>query len=316
MEYHEFICAVEKKMNFMLKGGVKVSPYTVVKNNGKVKSGLVIETPGINISPTIYLEEFYQRFQKGESLEEITRNILNFYHEIKYEDSWNTEGIEQYSQIRDKIVFQLIHTEKNRALLESVPHMELLDLSIVFYALLDVSQQGTATMTVNNGHLQYWNVGEDELFADACENVARLLPAQLLPMQQMMDEMLHPLQDRRKNLLEEDGMNAEKDFMYVLSNPIRSLGAACIAYPEILERAGKVLQEDYYVLPSSIHEVILVPESKGMKAEEMNEMVTEINETQVAEEEVLSDHVYFYERFTKRLVIKNNGSGCCMPECR
>lgn len=312
MEYHEFICAVEKKMNFMLKGGVKASQYTVVKNNGKAKRGLVIETPGINISPTIYLEEFYQRFQKGESLDEITQNILDFYYGIKCEESWNTDGIEQYSQIRDKIVFQLIHTEKNKALLESVPHMKLLDLSIVFYALLDVSQQGTATMTVNNGHLQYWNVGEDELFADACENVARLLPAQLLTMRQMTEEILHPLPDKRKNLLEGNGMDEEEDFMYVLSNPIRSLGAACIAYPRILERAGEILKENYYVLPSSIHEVILVPESKGMKAEEMDEMVAEINATQVAEDEILSDHVYFYERLTKKLVIKSSGLSYCL----
>lgn len=92
--------------------------------------------------------------------------------------------------------------------------------------------------------------------------------------------------------------------MYVLSNPIRSLGAACIAYPEVLDMAGKILNDDYYVLPSSIHEVVLVPESKGMEPDEMDAMVMDINETQVEEEEILSNHAYIYERKARRLTMR------------
>ena len=70
MTYQEFVCAIETKMNQKLEGGVKAAQYTAIKNNGKVKKGLLIETPGVNISPTIYLEEFYQRFTDGESMED------------------------------------------------------------------------------------------------------------------------------------------------------------------------------------------------------------------------------------------------------
>ena len=176
-------------------------------------------------------------------------------------------------------------------------------MSIVFYALLDVNQQGTATMTVCNQHLESWNVKKEELFSLACENAKRLLPAQLFTMQQAVDEILHSASGGRKNLLEE-AQESDGDFMYVLSNPIRSLGAACIAYPEVLDMAGKILDDDYYVLPSSIHEVVLVPESKGMEPDEMDAMVMDINETQVEEEEILSNHAYIYERKARRLTMR------------
>jgi hypothetical protein len=94
--------------------------------------------------------------------------------------------------------------------------------------------------------------------------------------------------------------------MYVLSNPVRSFGAACIVYPEVLDMAGQVLGEDYYVLPSSVHEVVLVPVSKSMEPGEMDAMVMEINQTQVAEEEILSDHAYLYQRDAKSLVMQHS----------
>ena len=176
---------------------------------------------------------------------------------------------------------------------------------IVFYVLLDVNSQGTATMTVNNEHLQYWDVTADELLALDRKNVARLLPAELFTMQQAVDVILCTVPGKRENLLNESVTEAD-DFMYVLSNPIRSFGAACIIYPDVLDMAGQVLGEDYYVLPSSVHEVVLVPASKGMKPEDMNAMVTEINQTQVAEEEILSNHAYLYQREARRLVMQNS----------
>lgn len=305
MNYQEFVCAIEKKMNQKLEGGVKATQYTAVKNNGKVKKGLLIESPGVNISPTIYLEEFYQRFLDGGSIDGLVQEILDFYRMIKCEQSMDTQGIERYDAIRDKIVFKLIHTGKNQELLQGVPHIRLLDLSIVFYVLLDVNSQGTATMTVNNDHLRYWDVTAEELFSLARRNVKRLLPAELFTMQQAVDKILRSVPSKKKNLLEESITRGD-DFMYVLSNPIRSFGAACIVYPEVLDMAGQILGEDYYVLPSSVHEVVLVPASKGMEPDEMDAMVTEINQTQVAEEEILSNHAYFYKRDARRLVMQNS----------
>ena len=71
-------------------------------------------------------------------------------------------------------------------------------------------------------------------------------------------------------------------------------GAAAIlndtARQEIAEKLG-----DFYVLPSSIHEVMIVPKSTGRSLEELELMVRSVNSSEVEPDEVLSDHVYEYD---------------------
>ena len=119
MNYTEFVCAVEKNMSLKVKEGVKVSAYTAVKNNGRERQGIVMETPGVNISPTIYLEEYYQCYQNGEGLEEIVDDIHSFYESIRKEESWDYRKILSYDGVKDRIVFTLINSEKDRNFLDA-----------------------------------------------------------------------------------------------------------------------------------------------------------------------------------------------------
>lgn len=298
MDYRAFAGAVEKQVNQKMTGGVKAGLHTTTKNNGKERTGVLIETPGINISPTIYLEEYYQSYRQGAALDKIVDEILRFYEEIKQEKSWDYEEILSYEGVRDRIVFKLVNTIKNRNFLNTVPHIPFLDLSAVFYVLLEATEEGTAAMTVNNNHIIQWDIQADTLWADAARNCRRLLPAEFFTMNYALKEMMKGnggccKENTVENLLA--GESHLRDGMYVLSNKLRSYGAACIAYPHLLEMIGGILQTDYYVLPSSVHEVIIVPYCESITAGELDEMVRDINITQVEEEEVLSDHAYLYD---------------------
>lgn len=298
MDYRAFTCAVERQMNQRMTGGVKAGLYTTTKNNGKERTGILIETPGINISPTIYLEEYYQSYRQGTDLEKIVDAIMKFYEEIKQEKSWDYEKILNYEGVRDRIVFKLVNTMKNRKFLNMVPHIPFLDLSAVFYVLLEATSEGTAAMTVNKNHMQQWGVETDTLWKDAARNCRRLLPAEFFTMNYALKEMLRKNagcceKNAAENLLVVD--DRPRDGMYVLSNKLRNYGAACIAYPQVLEMIGGILGTDYYVLPSSVHEVVIVPYCDKITAAELDEMVRDINLTQVADEEVLSDHAYLYD---------------------
>lgn len=293
MGYQEFLCVVEKNMNQKLEGGVTASIQVTMKNNGKIKQGILVEDPRVNISPTIYLESFYEKFQEGESMDEILNGILKVYESIRYKTSWNTRSIVEFEQVKSKIVFKLVNQEKNRKLLEQVPHRDVLDLSLVFYVLLDLNAKGTASMLILNEHLESWGVEEQELYPLACENVMRLLPARFFAMKDLVNRLMAEGRTGVLDLLEHPEY-LPKDMMYVLTNPESSYGAATIMYPGVLEHVGMILKESFFILPSSIHEVILVPVSQGMTAEELSNMVCEVNDSQVEYEEQLSDHVYYY----------------------
>ncbi len=301
MNYQQFVSAVEKNLNQKMEGGVKASCYTAVKNNGTERKGVIIETPGINISPTIYLEEYYEEYRKGRTMEETVDALLQFYGCIRRSEPWDCSELLEYNRVKDKIVFKLINTEKNRDFLSDAPHRSFLDLSIVFYVLLEIGSDGTASMPVKEAHMKRWNVTDEMLWEAAAENGRRLLPAEFFTMRHALRECMFQQKNckERENLLA--APEADRDQMYVLSNRARSYGAACIVYPYVLEMIGGILGEDFFVLPSSVHEVVIVPASSGVGCRELDEMVREINRTQVAAEEVLSDTAYFYSRRTDTL---------------
>lgn len=283
MTYYQFVEAVETKVKEVVDTEITVGIHTAEKMNGVKKRGIVLSQKGVNISPTIYLEEYFGQYQQGKAVEQIVRDIVNLYREVKCEQSWDVDKIQMFSMIESKIIYRVIHYEKNAELLKNVPHVRFLDLAITFCVLLEVTEHGTATMMVRNEHMEMWGVTKEILCENACKNTEKLLPYSFQTMNAVVEELTgRPVYE-------------EEDVLYVLTNCIRSFGAATILYKDRLKRIGEYLQENYYILPSSIHEVILVPESVAPFRGVLNKMVEEINETQVEEEEILSDHAYYYD---------------------
>lgn len=309
MEYKKFVCMVEEKLNLKLEGGMKASKYSVVKNNGMEKTGMILESDEYNIAPAIYLEEFFEQYQKGMSIDRIVNEILEFYEKVKVEEDYDVSQLSLYENVKKKVAFKLVNTEKNQQMLKEVPHIPLLDLSIVFYILVDVDEKGSATIQIRNEHIENWNVNVEQLYKDAKLNVKCLIPARLMCMQHVIEKLCDISKGEEKDLLKAKFPPENKAFMYILTNSIHQFGAAVLAYPNILEMASRIIGEDFYLLPSSIHEVILIPKSKSPDLKDLNEMINEVNETQVQEEEVLSDHAYYYEKNTHTLMM-----GKCLSE--
>lgn len=295
MDYQQFVSAIEMKVKQCVGAGMSVYTHTTVKNNGIEKVGITVSEQGVNISPTIYLEEYYEQFRKNKSLDSIVKNILELYQKVKVEHSWEAEIMRDFHKIENKIAYKLINEEENRKMFENIPHIVYLDLAVVFYVLLEINNWGMATILITDDILELWGVSVDDVYEKAKKNTELLLPSEFKPMRIVIQELICGIQ--------EEVNKEEEDCMYVLTNDIRCFGAACILYEHVLEDIGNQLGENFYVLPSSIHEVIIVPESNSPNRIELEEMVMEINETQVEEVEVLSDRAYYYIRKEKRLIL-------------
>lgn len=292
MNYQQFVHTIEAKIKEQLNEGESVRVNSVLKNNGMNRVGITVVKRGVNISPTIYLEEYFEQFQRHKSLERTVRNILKLYEEIRFDSFFETTMLQNYEKVKGRIVYKLIHAEENEELLEEVPYVLYLDLAIVFYILLEITPMGTATILINEDLLKLWGVDKETLYEAAKKNTKRLLPPEFKTMRSVVQEILGNQENK-------DG----EDIMYVLTNHIRSFGAACILYERVLEDIGNQLGENYYVLPSSVHEVIIIPESKSPNRIDLDEMIEEINDTQVEEEEILSYRAYYYSRKENRLIL-------------
>lgn len=289
MTYCQFVDTVEEKVKEEVREELMVSVYTARKNNGVMRTGLMIRDEEINISPAIYLEEYYEKFRDGDSMEEIIGDILRVYDRVKFRESWNYKYPREYEEVRGRIVFRLINRNANREFLKDVPYVPYLDLAIVFYVLVEVNIYGMASMPVENGHMENWRITLKELYDHAKENTPRLLPADFQTVQAALEEMIYKRESEKK------------DFMYVLSNRIRSFGAAAMLYKDQLANIGRLLRENYYVIPSSVHEVLIIAESEVPCKELLDDMIQEINEEYIEQEEILSGHAYYYDCITGKI---------------
>ena len=291
MTFYQFIQAVELKMKEVVNEDTSLCLYTADKNNGVKRYGITITQKGINVSPTIYLEEYYEKFQKGCTIERIVEDIFQLYHQVRFEKSWDEGEVSTFEAVENRIIYRLVNFEANRELLKEVPYDPYLNLAIIFYVLLEVNERGTACMLIRKEHLEMWNTSIDEIWGKAKENTWHILPSEFHTMRAIMKSY------------KKEGNYVGMDILYVLTNKIRSFGAAVILYDGCLEMIADFLQDNYFVLPSSVHELIIVSEKDApWGGVGLSEMVKEINRSQVDPEDILSDTTYYYDREKKKLL--------------
>ena len=293
MEFTNFTTLVQREVEKRAGENYRVKLNDVMKNNGVVLRGITLMQDDSNISPTIYLNPYYDAYENGDTtLGTVIDEVIDTYESNKINRSIDMKFFLNYETVKSRIIFKLINTEKNRELLRDVPYIPFHDLSIVFQCLVSEERFGNASILIHNVHLQLWKVNARELYECALENTPLLQGYELADMNTVLEEMkaLGGIDDE-----EIEDMQQEVP-MYVLSNKSRINGASCILYKDILKDFAMVVDKDLYVLPSSIHEVILLPSDGTQESEQLKEMVREINQSQVEKEEVLSDSVYYYRR--------------------
>lgn len=293
MNYTEFIHSITQKLEEHLTEDQSIQTLTTLKNNDQKRIGITIHDHTVNISPTIYLEEYYQLYQQAHvDLNELCDMIRSLYQKVKYDQSCDIFDFEDYALIKHKVFLKLVHTVSNLSYLKTVPHKPFHDLSILCYLLYDSDVLGTATIVVNEDLLRMWNLSFDTLYLQALKNSEQYLPYDFRPIHQVIDELLGT------PLSSESSLPSQ---IFILTNSNKIFGASSLLYPKVLEQIGNQLDENYYILPSSIHEVIIVPESFCSSVSYLNQMIQEINQSEIPPEDVLSDHAYYYHRSDGRI---------------
>ncbi len=309
----ETVTTVEKKMG----EGYQVRTEHVLKNNGVELDGLLILKEGENVAPSIYLNDYYEEYKCGKSVDIIAGEVIDgYYHYITQKDNFISELNMSFENFKDKIYFRLVNYNRNKKLLQEVPYIPFLDLAITFYCLVEQKEGMIGSLHISNELITEWKIGKTELFKLAMENTPRLFPVHIRTMDEVVGGMLKrdmkelvsyyrrsgvsldtALEAERccADVLEQLKRNKEKR-IYVLSNTSGINGAAVLLYENLLKNFSDLRQTDFYILPSSIHEVLLIPCSSGFFEEELKEMVCEVNRTQVPEEDILSNEVYIYHR--------------------
>ena len=287
MNYEEFKAKVLDRLKEDFPEG-EIVVRKVLKNNDQCMEALTIREGDDNISPTLYLDQIYPAVEAGQEFEEAYLNLKEAYRQNRVEGSVDVSFIEDYQNVKDNVIYDLVSLDKNMKLLEDVPYDTYLDLAIVYRVLLKINDKGGSTMLIHNEHLKMWGICQEELRKDAIKNTPLLLPP-------VIENLSNLLMGMAEDMGQGDAELPELP-MYVLTNETHMNGAGCIVYHDVLKDFADEMEEDLYILPSSIHEVLLVPASVGTDLSALSELVEEVNDKEVEDAEILSGHAYFYSR--------------------
>ena len=249
---------------------VEVKYQEVTKTNGMIFHGLVIKNKSSNVAPVLYLDKYPENVTD----EEVAELILDEYQHVK-----DTDFNIDISKDMSKIQPQLINTDRNRMLLDRCPHIDFLDMSLVFRYIFDKGDDGIASALINYSLAEQLRMDLDELYLYSKRYIDELVISNIF-------DMLHV----------ED--HDDPELLYVVSTRTQINGAAIIAFPEVVDILAEKFG-DFVILPSSVHEVLLMPMTDNMHYDYLIEMVREVNST-LEPSEILSDNVYRYFAETKQ----------------
>ena len=289
MDYEQFKADFQDALRDELAGRgaeVELTARKVEKMNGSYDA-ITVRPQDSAIGVNVSVERAFAAYEKGEDISEIADHFADAVENgFKESPKIDIESISDYEQMKSKLAMEVVSAERNAELLQTVPHEQMEDMAVVYRFILDQSNSGNGTILVTNQMLDQYGISKEQLRADAMEIAPEIRPAEIRGMSEVMNEMA-------PGMIPE--IAPEDEQMFVATVPDKIHGAGVIAYPNFMEDAAQKAGGDYFVLPSSIHEVLLVKDNGQMSVKELENMVKEVNATQVEPADQLTDHVYHYD---------------------
>lgn len=275
--------------------GYEVSKNVVKKNNGVELQAVVIRAYGEVVSPTIYVDKFVEDIEKEDvTVAEVAEKVFGMYEQNKNPQIGEVGDFTKREYILEHVQYQVVNTEKNQDRLESAPSKQVADLAVLYRVVISKDEYGTASFVVSNEMMKIAEISIEELDEAARENTARE-GFSIKTMQQVMAEMMGMPEEMAEAM-------AEGPQMFVLTNGRKMNGANFILFKEQLKSVADRVEDDLFILPSSIHELLAIHASEA-EVQQLAEMVKEVNDTQVAPDEVLGYAVYRYNRETGEIEV-------------
>lgn len=301
MNFDEFTENVIQDIRSRAEGELHILKKNVVKNNNVRVTGIAVRAGDENSGPCVYLESFFQEYKSGgmkfcEIVEELYRLLMKHRDDMKGVD---VSAFLNWEAIRRNVYAKLINEEQNREQLGKMPHRMFLDLAVVYYAVIrDSGKEEVGTVLVRNEHMEQWGQEEEILYQTAMGNMRADGEADFAALETVI----------KRNSLDFDLLLRDKERkkdtgMYILTNRCKRFGAAEMLDKNTLRMIAGQVGDGFIVLPSSVHETIVLPPKDGSEYKTLAEMVRDINDTEVDADERLSYHVYVYSRDEEMLKI-------------
>ena len=285
---------VEDVKDKLYEQGAEVSVrVNEVKKLNESYEAMSVTPEDSNIGVNLPIDKFYGAFEDGRTYEEVVDKAVDVINKgLEQKPEIDVASLTDYSQMKEKLAMEVVSAEANKDLLETIPHQNIEDMAVVYRFVLSSDEDGRASILVKNSIIDHMGVTPEQLHADALENAPLLKPAEIKGMSEVMAELMGVEQAELMGIVPLDPKDEQ---MYVATVPDKVHGAGVLAFQDFMDQAAERAGGDFFILPSSIHEVLIVPDNGKMDLASLENMVKEVNATQVAPADKLTDSVYHYD---------------------
>ncbi len=299
MSFEEFTEDILQEIRVRADGTFQIRRHNVTKNNNVKLVGIAVINEGEDIGPCIYLNEFFKEYESdGMKFEEIVDEVYMLVMEHKDDDVSGVDlsGFSNWETVRGNIYAKLVNAGQNKEILEILPHRMFVDLAVVYYVPIRITEEESGTILIHNNHMESWGQEEEALYQMAMENMRVEGDAYFFSMETLIKQIW-------PDIVIPTEAEAHDTEMYILTNSRKKYGAAELLDRNTLRMIADEVGDKFIVLPSSVNESIVLRPRESSEYEWLADMVQQVNDTEVSEEERLSYHVYVYSRSEDALQI-------------
>ncbi len=261
------------------------------------RTGILFMKKQSDISPAIFIDDLFEDYSKqGKDVEGVVREVI-----ARYEKSMKTvRSIHRlnfdWESSRKRVIYRLVSRHRNRKMLQTMPYIPFLDMAITFHVVIGIDHKYMQTVKIDHKLQEQWNVSVECLLKMAENNTEQILPFEIYDMERLAAKHGYEHLPFEEELRDTN--------MIVMTNSVGLYGASAILYPGLFEALAQELECDIYVIPSSVHEMILIPAENQSVYAELSLMIHEINQRFVPSDEVLSEQVYVFVREENKFITR------------
>jgi len=291
MDFNTYSKMVICKMQLFLGNEYELELTKVTKNNGLILNGIIVKREDSNIFPTVYIDDFYREDITVSEVEYLAMKLKKSIDRKPFDASSLIDDFKTFNNAKNRIVYKLINAEKNKELLTTIPYRRFHNLAICYcYHVDEINGNDSGSVLIKNEHIKGWNVNEEELYLVAYENTLGQGPVSMCNLKDVVESLC----GREINISDVP--------LYMVSNEKKINGSYAMLYIDKMREFGDRIGDDYYIIPSSIHELLLIPKCSCADVKDLLTMVIEVNKTEVSKEEYLADSIYAYDSELNEIV--------------
>lgn len=247
---------------------------------------------------SVRVDEVYKAYHEGAKLNAIVNYISNdVLHAKNYNIYDKTKTLIDYDTAKSRLFVRLLNCDRNSDILKNVVHKTLGDIALTVCAIVD-NRENLISTKILKSMVEKWRKTETDIFNEALENTYRATPPRIYKWEGVLCDESYA---GESFMNDEDVCDLDKSFSgNILSTTRKTNGAVAVFLPGVAEKISELLDSDFYMVFTSIHEVMIHSTGSGVDLKDLKLVLQDTLREATPSSDYLTEKFYKYNRRTHK----------------